>query len=230
VEHERSHLARRIGPRAPAIRFENKGNMKTNTLLCGGLFLAAILAQAGCGTAAQNSAASSHAVVLPEGTPLAVRTTGALSTNGQEAGQTFTGKLEQPLLQGGREIAAKSARVEGIIVDADKGGRVKGVASLTLRLTGLQAGGQFVEISTNTVTRSAGTTKRKDGTEIAIGAGVGAVIGAIAGGGKGAAIGSAAGGGAGTGVVLATRGDPAVIPDESLLTFTLHAPVTVTGP
>src|SRR6266511_178751 len=51
---------------------------------------------------------------------------------------------------------------------------------------------------------------------------------AIAGGGKGAAIGAGAGGGAGTGLVLATRGDPAVVPSESKLTFRLQGPITVT--
>jgi hypothetical protein len=64
---------------------------------------------------------------------------------------------------------------------------------------------------------------------VGIGAGVGAAIGAIAGGGKGAAIGAGAGGAAGTGTVLATRGDPAVLPSESLITFKLQAPVTVTA-
>ena len=40
--------------------------------------------------------------------------------------------------------------------------------------------------------------------------------------------GGGAGGGAGTGLVLATRGDPAVIPSESQLTFRLQGPINVT--
>ena len=59
-------------------------------------------------------------------------------------------------------------------------------------------------------------------------AAVGTVIGAIAGGGKGAAIGALAGGGAGTGVVLATRGDPAVLPSESVINTKLASPFSVT--
>jgi hypothetical protein len=70
-------------------------------------------------------------------------------------------------------------------------------------------------------------TKGRDAMKIGIGSGVGAAIGAIAGGGMGAAIGAAAGGGAGTGVVLATRGAPAVIPSESVLHFALRSPITV---
>jgi hypothetical protein len=222
--------------------------MRLNAMVHVGLALAAVLVQAGCNkdsgraqdavapektTGADASGATSTAklpanpVTLPEGTPLAVRTTITLSTNTQEAGQTFTAHLEQPLLHGGREIAPKGAEVEGRIVEADKGGRVKDRASLAVQLIRLQTAGGQVEISTGTITREAKATKGKDATKFGIGSGVGAAIGASAGGGKGAAIGAAAGAGAGTGVVLATRGDPAVIPSETVLHFELRAPVTV---
>jgi hypothetical protein len=199
--------------------------MRSKTLFTASLFLTAIFIQSGCSM--ESATTSAQAVTLPAGTSLVVRTSSMLSTKTQEAGQTFTASLEQPLLHDGREIASKGARVEGKIVTADDGGRVKGVASLTVRLTGVQTSGQLLDISTNTVTRNARTTKRKDAAEIAIGAGVGAAIGALAGGGKGAAIGAAAGGGAGSGVVLATHGEPAEIPSETLLTFELRTPATV---
>lgn len=168
-------------------------------------------------------------VTLPAGTQLSVRTATTLSTNSQTSGQTFTAHLEQPLLHDGREVAPKGASVDGQIVDSDKGGRLKDRASLAVRLTGLDSPSGQVEISTNTITREARATKQKDALKIGIGSGVGAAIGAIAGGGKGAAIGAAAGAGAGTGVVLATRGDPAVIPSETVLHFALRAPVTING-
>ncbi len=224
--------------------------MRASTLLGVSLALAAVLVQAGCnqhsgstpdavapektagarggGSGATRTAKPrANTVTLPEGTPLAVRTTIALSTNTQEAGQTFTAHLEQPLLHGGREIAPIGAEVQGKIVEADKGGRVKDRASLAVQLTRLHTAGGQVEISTSTITREAKATKGKDAAKIGIGSGVGAAIGAIAGGGRGAAIGAAAGAGAGTGAVLATRGDPAVIPSETLLNFQLRAAVTV---
>lgn len=167
-------------------------------------------------------------LTLPGGTPLVVRTTTALSTNTQQAGQTLIAHLEQPLMLDGREIFARGAEVEGRIVESDKGGRVKGRATLAVRMTRLHtADGQAVEISTSTIRREAHATKRKDAAKIGIGGGIGAAIGAIAGGGRGAAIGAAAGGGAGTGVVLATHGDPAVIPSETVLHFALRGPVTI---
>jgi len=57
--------------------------------------------------------------------------------------------------------------------------------------------------------------------------GIGAIIGAIAGGGKGAAIGAAAGGGLGGGVQAATKGQQIKLPSETVLNFTLQAPLTV---
>jgi hypothetical protein len=59
-------------------------------------------------------------------------------------------------------------------------------------------------------------------------AGIGAAIGAIAGGGKGAAIGAGIGGAAGAGTVLATRGEQAELAAETRLSFRLKNPVTVT--
>ena len=126
-------------------------------------------------------------------------------------------------------IAKKGARVEGVIVDADPGGKVKDVATLTVSLDSLTlADGRTVRLSASHFQREAKSTKGKDAKKIGIGAGVGAAVGAIAGGGKGAAIGAGVGGAAGTGAVLATHGDPAVIGAESRLSFTLREPVTIT--
>src|SRR4029079_12470157 len=113
------------------------------------------------------------------------------------------------------------------VVDSDPGGRVKGVATISVRLIQLRLGASNVANETHAYARHAHATKRKDAAKVGIGAGIGAAIGAIAGGGQGAAIGAASGGAAGTGLVLATHGDPAVIGAESVLTFKLAAPVTV---
>ena len=163
-----------------------------------------------------------------EGTVLKVRTTTALSTNSHQAGDRFTATLEEPVVEGDWVIAPQGSTVDGVIVEADKGGRVQGVARLSVRLERLHtADGQEIEISTSTFAVDANTSKGKDAAKVAIGTGVGAAIGAIAGGGKGAGIGAAAGAGAGTGAVLATRGEPAVIGSEAVLQFELRSPVTI---
>lgn len=171
--------------------------------------------------------AAPEPVVLPQGTELKVRVIPTLSTETLKGGETFEATLAEPLVVGGRTIAPRGASVTGKVVEADPGGRVKGVAHLSLQLSTLSAAGKTVPIATNTVTQEARTSKGKDAAKVGIGSGVGAAIGALAGGGKGAAIGAAAGGAAGTGVVLATRGEPAVVPSETVLSFTLQAPAQI---
>ncbi|MGH9614949.1 MAG: hypothetical protein ACRD4P_17940 [Bryobacteraceae bacterium] len=166
---------------------------------------------------------------LAAGTPLTVRINESLSTKTAQSGDPFTGVLERPIERGGWLIAPRGAAVSGRVVESDPGGRVRGRATLALQLISIRgADGRNIRVSTASVLREAASTKKKDATKVGIGAGLGAVIGALAGGGKGAAIGAAAGGGAGGGLVAATRGDPAVIPSETLLKFSLANPVTVT--
>jgi len=163
------------------------------------------------------------------GASIAIYTAKDLSTKTAKDGDLFTASLARPIVDGDWVIAKRGALVQGVVVNSDPGGRVKGRASMTVKLRSLQlADGRTVDLPTSSYTKVAKSTKKKDAMKIGIGARIGAAIGAIAGGGKGAAIGAGAGGGAGTGLVLATRGDPAVIPSESQLTFRLQGPVTVT--
>jgi hypothetical protein len=166
-------------------------------------------------------------VTVAEGTSIPVRTVQTLSTKTAEDGTRFEATLREPLVVGNYVVAPKGARASGVVVKSDDGGRVKGVASIAVQLTSLEVNGREVEISTSSVTHVAKSTKKNDAVKVGVASGIGAAIGAIAGGGKGAAIGAGAGAGAGTGVVLATKGEAAVIPSESPLTFTLKAPLTV---
>lgn len=186
-------------------------------------------ARPGAGAAKPAAPPPPREFTLAAGTPVAVRTTSTLTTKNHQAGHRFQATLTQPLEVDGHVIAERGATVTGEVAESDPGGRVKGVASMSVRLLSVEgADGETIAISTGAYAKDAPASKGKDAAKVGIGAGVGAAIGAIAGGGRGAAIGAAAGSAAGTGAVLATRGEPAVIPSESVLTFTLRAPVTVT--
>jgi hypothetical protein len=166
---------------------------------------------------------------LPEGTALRVRLMTQISTESHQTGELFTATLEAPVMEDGQVALPKGTRVEGVVAEADKGGRVEGVATLALRLTKVDLPGGGADLTTNTVVHKARTTRKRDAAKVGIGAGVGAAIGAIAGGGRGAAIGAGVGAGAGGATVLATRGEPATFPAESVVSFTLRAPVTLSG-
>lgn len=165
---------------------------------------------------------------LSAGTSIPVRTTTALSTKTAAPGDAFEATLTRDLLVDDYLVAPRGSTVTGRVTNSDPGGKVKGLASISVALTSISTANGPIAIQTSAVGQQAKTTKRKDAAKIGIGAGIGAAIGAIAGGGKGAAIGAGIGGAGGTGMVLATKGDAAVIPSESLLTFRLSAPVTVT--
>ena len=168
------------------------------------------------------------AITVPAGTVIKVRTTRTLSTKTMKDGDGFDAVLDEPLIAGGKELFPKGATVMVEVAHSDPGGRVQGVASLSVRLTMLHtADGQMVMVSTSPVAVQAKSTKKKDGEKVGVGAAIGAAIGAIAGGGKGAAIGAATGAGAGGAVVLGTRGDAAEIPSESVLNFSLSSPLTI---
>lgn len=167
-------------------------------------------------------------IVVPAGTQLSVRTTSTLSTKTNAAGETFAASLSQPLIVNGKVLAPAGSNVTGRVSSSTAGGKVKGVASLGLRISSVTlADGAELNVSTNNYLQQAKATKKKDALKVGIGSGIGAAIGAIAGGGKGAAIGAGVGAGAGTGAVLMTHGDAAVIPAESLLTFRTTEAVSV---
>lgn len=165
---------------------------------------------------------------IPAGTRLHVALIDGVSSEDSSSGQQFMASLTDPLVIDGKTVLAKGTKVRGRVVDAKESGRVKGRASIQLRLTDIvRDNARNVAIDTKTFSAVAETTKKRDAAIIGGGAGLGAAIGAIAGGGKGAAIGAAVGGGAGTGTVLATKGKEIHYPPETRLTFTLAQSVEI---
>jgi hypothetical protein len=160
---------------------------------------------------------------LNAGQTITIRTTRVLTTKTMKSGDVFSAILEEPIRVEDWVAVPTGARVDGRIVEADDGGRLKGKAKLTIELTSLTTSDGKKEIVTTPVSSEAAANKGKDAKKIGVGAGAGAAIGAIAGGGTGAAVGALVGGGAGA----AMKGDAAEIPAESVVSFELRSPISI---
>jgi hypothetical protein len=167
-------------------------------------------------------------VVIPAGTHLRIALIDSVSSDKSRPGDSFMASLAEPVVVGGKTILEKGTRVQGRVVDAKESGRVKGRASIELVLTQIvRANGKSLKISTKPYQAVAESTKKRDAAIIGGGAGVGAAIGALAGGGKGALVGAAIGGGAGTGTVLATKGKEIRYAKETRIPFTLATSIEI---
>jgi hypothetical protein len=167
--------------------------------------------------------------IVPAETEIPVRLIDAVSTETNKSGDTFLASLAEPMVIDGVVLFAKDTSVQGQIVSLEEPGRVHGVASISLQLTEIQAkNGHSIRLRTEPLSETAKSQKKKDAAIIGAGAGIGTAIGAIAGGKKGALLGGIAGGGGGTGYVLATKGQQLKYPSETLMTFKLAEPLTVT--
>jgi hypothetical protein len=174
-----------------------------------------------------NSAAPPQ-LTIKAGTFVTVRVEQALSSDHNQAGDAFLATLAQPVVVDGVVVAQRGQTIGGRVSEAQKAGRVSGVARLGIQLTDLTlVDGQQLPIQSQLISRSGPTSTGQDAGAIAGTTAVGAAIGAAAGWGRGAAIGAGAGAAAGVIGVLLTRGHPSVIYPESVLTFRIEAPVTL---
>jgi hypothetical protein len=163
------------------------------------------------------------ALTVPSGTRVAVSMSETLRASKNNAGDSFSGVLAQPIQTAhGETLYPRGTRVSGTVTAAKGRGRFKGAGDLAIEVTSI--GGR--NVSTTAYEKAqAGKGKRTAGM-VGGGAGLGAIIGGLAGGGKGALIGGLAGAGAGTAASAYTGNKDVVIPAESVVTFTLTAPLS----
>ncbi len=168
-------------------------------------------------TAPVASAPAPAPLVVPAHTAVAVRLTTGLAASRNDVGDRWTGVLASPIFVRGTEVFHSGTPVSGTVVASKGKGRFKGAGALGISLTAI--GRDHVESSVYEK-EAKGRGKRTAGF-IGGGAGVGALIGGLAGGGKGALIGSLAGAGGGTAAGAYTGNRDVTIPSESVVTFRL---------
>lgn len=167
-------------------------------------------------------------ITIPAGERVSVRMIDSISSAQDAAGQVFRASLYGPLVSHGRVVVRAGAPVSVLLTNAKGAGRIKGNSDLEVRLSRLEYHGHTYELDSSVYDEVGKGRGKTTAVRTGVGAAAGAIIGAIAGGGKGAAIGSAAGGGAGFGTAVFTHGQQVKIPSETILTFRLEAPLTIT--
>jgi hypothetical protein len=98
-------------------------------------------------------------VTIVAGTVLPVRIGETLSSARSQPGDSFLATLTQPLVLNGWVIAERGARVEGRIVDATEGGRLRGVPHLEVSIVRVTlSDGQNIRIRTEPYGRDGDST------------------------------------------------------------------------
>jgi hypothetical protein len=167
-------------------------------------------------------------VVVPSGSVLRVRINEGMNSKNTAPGTPFDGVVLSDVQAGGSIAIPRGASVQGTVVDAHTAGQLNGKGELKLQVTNVSFGGKTYPVATDFwwhqgVDKTANTVGNTVGL-----AGVGALIGAVAGGGVGAAVGAGVGGVAGLGVSSASGRGEAALPPEAIVTFHLTQPADVT--
>jgi len=168
-------------------------------------------------------------VTVQTGTSLPIRLIDPINSEKNQVGDTFRATLDSPLPCDGESLPS-GYDVKGHIVDLKNAGKFAGQSLVVLQLDSITVDGKSYGLETDSYRREGSNRTANTAKKVGAGAVIGAVIGGLAGGGKGAGIGAAAGGGLGGGVQAATKGQQIVLPSETVLSFTLNAPLTVTLP
>jgi hypothetical protein len=166
------------------------------------------------------------AITVPAGTLINVRLTEGIDVDVAQAGMKVKGRVDDPISVGDKIVIPREAGAVIQAVKVAQSGAFKGSDSISLKLNAVSIGGRVYDVATEyAVVASKGEGKRT-ARKVGGGAGLGAIVGGIAGGGEGAAIGALVGGFAGT-AVAASGEEHLKLPAETRLQFKLTQPVRV---
>lgn len=166
-------------------------------------------------------------LIIDQGTQLTVRLVDPIDSEKNQTGDTFHATLNAPLTSDGEQAVPAGVELTGHLVEVKSAGKFAGASSVVMQLDSLTSAGKTYNLQTDQYHKTGSSRGKNTAEKVGGGAVIGGIIGALAGGGKGAAIGAAAGAGVGGGVQAATKGQQIKLPSETVLNFTLQAPITV---
>jgi hypothetical protein len=166
-------------------------------------------------------------LIIDQGTQITVRLIDPIDSEKNQTGDTFHATLNAPLTSDGEQAVPAGVELVGHLVEVKSAGKFAGQSLVAMQLDSLSSGGKTYNLQTDQYKKEGSSRGKNTAEKVGGGAVIGTIIGAIAGGGKGAAIGAAAGAGVGGGVQAATKGQQIKLPSETVLNFTLQAPLTV---
>ncbi|HJT88562.1 MAG TPA: hypothetical protein VJ732_11915, partial [Bryobacteraceae bacterium] len=140
----------------------------------------------GGAASASEAPASRLERVIPRGTVLHVRLDETVDTRRNRAGDQFAASLSEAVMLEGRTVLPRGTRFTGHVAESKASGRLEGRAMLSITLDTFQLDGKDDPVRTGYIDRVSANHKKHNIALIGGGSGLGALIGAIAGGGKGA--------------------------------------------
>jgi hypothetical protein len=179
---------------------------------------------------------------LPTGAAVKMRLVEAISTDGNKAGDSFSGRVSEPVMLDGKTVIPVGATIEGRLARVSSPRRIKGRPEIslhpesvtfpdgnTLNMSAVIVDSNMDGTSVNDEGQIKGSGHtRGDLIEMGAGAGGGLTIGALAGGGKGALIGAAIGGGAAMAHWL-TKHHSTELPAGTELVMEISSPMTLSA-
>ncbi len=177
-------------------------------------------------TQAPNPARAPRMVMVPAGMVLNVRLSEGIDVDSTQAGATFTGIVDDPIMVDGRVAIPRGAAAVIQVARVKQSGTLKGSDQIALKLNSVGFGDRVHEVVTGYAVAQGKGEGGRTARKIGAGAGLGAIIGGIADGGQGAAIGAVMGGLTGT-IVAASGEEHLRLPAETRLQFELMAEVRV---
>jgi hypothetical protein len=170
---------------------------------------------------------SAQQVTIEQGTTISIRLIDSIDTAKNQIGDTFHASLNTPLSAEGSTAIPAGTDISGHIVDLQNATQFAGQSLVVLQLDSINPNGKSYSLQTDQYRKEGSSRSKSTAEKVGGGAILGGIIGAVAGGGRGAIIGTAAGAGVGGAAQAGGKSQQIKLPSETVLTFTLQAPLTV---